>query len=1028
MAPEPSAASKEMDKPVRVLHVEDDPADRERVRRVLARVGGFEVVEATRAKDFERLLAEGEWDCVLTDIQLSGYTGLDVLDRVNAMQLGLPVVFLAGGGSEEVAVEAMKRGASDYVLKISTHYEKLPLVLRNAVSANRARELRAHTQKALEQSEAAYRQLFQANPHPMWVYDATTLAFIEVNDAALQKYGWTRDEFLGMTLRDIRPAEDVPKLLRFLEENPGVVSEGKLWRHLRKNGELLYAETSSHPIEWRGRRAKVVLANDVTERVQVEEEVRETLAELNTLHQASPVGIALVSNRSVLRGNQAMSEITGYSREDLMLLPTERLFASSEDAVRFFDVAEPQLATLGQVSLDQQIQRRDGSRRPVRITARSIDPEEPWKGEVWVVEDLEQTRRSEAALGRLAEDLAEAQRVGQLGSWSRSFVTGEVVYSAEQYRLLGLDPASPLPATVEEFVQLLHPEDREAMAQAYLRLRESGEPTEVEFRVPLPDGDGDVRWVHASMRAERDATGQVVRAFGINQDVTAARKIREQVMKSRDFYASLLENFPILTWHTDTEYHCKFVNREWTEFTGLPREAAFGAAWQESVHPEDRGQVQEVVGLAHGARRSFSQEYRMRHADGTYHWVRDVGAPVYDLEGQFAGFVGSVLDLEDRRRAEEGLRAREARLKQVLEIMPVMLDAFDEQRTIVLWNKECERVTGYSAAEIVGNPRAMELLYPDAAYRERMLDEWTARGDKYRDWEWTLTAKDGTPRSVMWSNISQEYPISGWATWGTGLDITARRTAEQRLEESEKRFRAMIDAAGDGILVTDLDGNVVDFNTTVCDSLGYGCEELMGMNVRQLEPSVAALSPEQFLEVRERAMQETVLWDGSYLRKDGTTFPVQVRLSGLRFGDREYVVGIAREVEQHQRFEKALRESEERFRTLIEESPDFIAIMDHGALLKFVSPSVRTILGYEPAAVLGRSTFEFVHPADLALAQTTFAELLPHVGDLRRLKLRILAADSGVREVDVVARNLFDVPAVGGLLVFARELAGRAAT
>jgi PAS domain S-box-containing protein len=1016
-----------MDKPIRVLHVEDDPADRERVRRVLSLVGGFEVTEATRAKEFERLLAEGEWDCVLTDIQLSGYTGLDVLDRVNAMQLGIPVVFLAGGGSEEVAVEAMKRGAADYILKVSTHYVKLPLVLRNAVSANRSREARARTQKALEQSEAAYRQLFQANPHPMWVYDVATLSFLEVNDAAVRTYGWTREEFLGLTLRDIRPAEDVPKLMRFLEENPGAVAEGSLWRHLRKNGDILYVETSSHPIDWSGRRAKVVLVNNVTERVQVEDEMRETLAELNTLHQAAPVGIALVSNRTVLRGNHALSTLTGYSREDLMLLPAEKLFASPEDAARFYDVAEPQLSSCAaQFSLEQQIQCRDGSRRPVRITGRCIDPEQPWKGEVWVVEDLEQARRADAALGRLAEDLAEAQRVGHLGSWSRNFLTGEVVYSAEQYRLLGLDPAAPPPVTAEDFVYLLHPEDREAMAQAYRRLRESGEPTDVEFRVPLPDGGA--RWVHASMRAERDASGRVVRAYGINQDVTVVRIAQEQVLKSRDFYMSLLENFPVLTWHTDADSRCRFVNRGWTEFTGLAREAAYGSAWQERIHPDDRARVAGVTGSAHAERKAFSHDYRLLHADGTYHWVRDVGGPVYDLAGEFSGFVGSVLDLEDRRRAEEALRASESRMKQVLEMMPVMLDAFDEQGNIIMWNRECERVSGYSAAEIVGNPRAMELLYPDAQYRERMLGEWKARGDQYRDWEWTLMAKDGTPRQVMWSNLSREQPIEGWATWGTGVDITSRRRAESLLEESEKRFRIIMDAAGDGIFIADTDGRILDFNTAACESLGYSCEELLRMHVRDIDPRAAKLSPEEFRQFHLDAIDQTVLWDGVHVRKDGTTFPVQVRISGVEFAGKRYTVGIARNVEQQLRFERALRESEERFRALIEESPDFIAIMDHGALLKFVSPSVSTLLGYDPRSVLGRSTFEFVHPADVALAQATFAELLPRVGDLRRLKLRILAADGSIREVDVVARNLFDVPAVGGVLVCARELAGRTAT
>jgi len=1020
-----TASSKEMETPIRVLHVEDDPTDRERVRAGLMRRGGFVVVEAVRLRDFERLLSEQEFDCVLTDLQLSGYTGLDVLDRVNAMHLALPVVFLTGAGSEEVAVEAMKRGAADYVLKTSTHYEKLPLVLANAVAARRAGEDRARTQKALAQSEAGYRQLFHANPHPMWIYDADTLAFLEVNDSAIFKYGWSRDEFLAMTIHDVRPPEDVPKLLRFLEGAPGATSEGNLWRHVKKDGEMMYVESISHALVWGGRRAKVVLLNDVTERVQVEEEMRETLAELNTLHQAAPVGIALVSSRTVLRANQAFSDISGYPREDLMLLAAEKLFPSEIDAARFFDVAGPQLASAGQITLDQQIRCLDGSQRSVRITVRSIDREALWKGEVWVVEDLERARLAEAALGRLAEDLAEAQHVGHLGSWSRNFVTGEVMYSAEQYRLLGLEPSSSTPRTVDDFVKLLHPDDREAMADAYRRLRDSGEPTDVEFRIPLPEG-GE-RWIHAAMHAERDASGRVVRAFGINQDITVQRRAQEEILRSRDFYLTMFEQFPFIVWRSTQAGECDFVNRRWEDFTGTGGNSALGGGWMELTHPDDRDRVMEAVVQSNRAQRPFDLEYRLRHADGTYHWIRDVSGPYFDVEGNFAGYIGTCVDVTDRVQAKKELQEASARLKQVLECMPVMLDAFDQDGNILLWNRECERVSGYSAAEIVGNPRAMELLYPDAAYRERMIEEWKTRGDEYRDWEWTLTAKDGTPRHVIWSNLSREHPIPGWATWGTAMDVTARRAAEQLLEQSEKRFRAMMDAAGDGIFVADPDGRILDFNTAACESLGYTCEELLGMNVRQVDPGAAALPPGGLRRIYEQAIQETALWEGTHLRKDGTTFPVQVRISGVRLGDQEYVVGIARDMTQQKRAEKAVQQSEERFRSLIEESPDFIAILDHGALLKFVSPSVRTLLGYEPAAVLGRSTFEFVHPADLALAQATFAELLPRVGDLRQLQLRILAADGGTREVDVVARNLFDVPAIGGLLLFARDLTGRAA-
>jgi PAS domain S-box-containing protein len=145
------------------------------------------------------------------------------------------------------------------------------------------------------------------------------------------------------------------------------------------------------------------------------------------------------------------------------------------------------------------------------------------------------------------------------------------------------------------------------------------------------------------------------------------------------------------------------------------------------------------------------------------------------------------------RQAENALRKSEERLRQVVENMPVMMDALDRDNNIIVWNRECERVTGYSAEEIVGNSRAMELLYPDEDYREQIIAQAERHNANFRDLEQEITCKDGSTRAISWSNISEQFPIPGWFTWAIGVDITERVRAERKLREHREHLEELID-------------------------------------------------------------------------------------------------------------------------------------------------------------------------------------------------------------------------------------------
>ncbi len=135
-------------------------------------------------------------------------------------------------------------------------------------------------EEALRESETRYRELFRANPHPMWAYDLETLAFLAVNDAAIAHYGYTRDEFMTMTIKDIRPVEDVPSLLANVAAVTTGLVEAGFWRHRLKNGDLIDVDIRSHVLDFDGRRAEVVMATDVTQQRRVDAEIRRLNVEL----------------------------------------------------------------------------------------------------------------------------------------------------------------------------------------------------------------------------------------------------------------------------------------------------------------------------------------------------------------------------------------------------------------------------------------------------------------------------------------------------------------------------------------------------------------------------------------------------------------------------------------------------------------------------------------------------------------------------------------------------------------------------
>ena len=314
----------------RILLVEDESHDAELNIREIKKILPHSKFKITDNKqDYQDLLASFLPDIIISDYNLPTFDGLSALKIAKELCPLTPFIVVTGSINEDTAVECMKAGATDYVLKDSL--KRLGSSVLNALDQSKIRRERIEAFETIKLNEAKYRLMFHNNPQPMWIYDSETLAFIEVNEAAIMHYGYTEDEFLSMTLKDIRPPGGVQKLFDAIKSIDCVFNNLGEIIHQKKNQELITVEIISHAIIFNERPARHVLITDITERRKAEEELRRERKLLRTLIDNLPVTIyvkdsecrKIIANRLDLDFIGAETEAEVLGKTDLELYNTE---------------------------------------------------------------------------------------------------------------------------------------------------------------------------------------------------------------------------------------------------------------------------------------------------------------------------------------------------------------------------------------------------------------------------------------------------------------------------------------------------------------------------------------------------------------------------------------------------------------------------------------------------------------------------------------------------------------------------------
>ncbi|HET6975644.1 MAG TPA: ATP-binding protein [Pyrinomonadaceae bacterium] len=274
----------DMTEALKALIVEDSEDDAHLLLRELRRgdyLVTFERVE--NAEQMSAALAQKEFDIVFADYSLPQFDAPRALELLKQSGTDIPFIIVSGTVAEDVAVQAMKAGAHDYLNK--SNLRRLQAAVQRELREAQQRRAYRKADEALRTSEAQYRILFDSNPQPMWVYEARTLRFLAVNEAAIRHYGYSRNEFHAMTIRGIRIPETVPSLLRETTLDTESFSKSGLWKHRKKDGSLIDVELTSHGIVFNGKPAQLVLALDVTEKLKARYALQEKADELASMTQ-----------------------------------------------------------------------------------------------------------------------------------------------------------------------------------------------------------------------------------------------------------------------------------------------------------------------------------------------------------------------------------------------------------------------------------------------------------------------------------------------------------------------------------------------------------------------------------------------------------------------------------------------------------------------------------------------------------------------------------------------------------------------
>ncbi len=544
--------------------------------------------------------------------------------------------------------------------------------------------------ESVRQAEQKFRAIFDNTSDGIFLFDLETQKFTMGNESCLQMLGYTLEEFVHLRIADLQLPADLPFVYAQIRE---FLAGGQPIRYdirfRRKDGSILFVDLSPSLLVLDGRRYILVALKDITERKRMEEELRRYAEHLEELvdtrtHEVQESerryrGLVEKINDWVWEINAdgvytyaspRARELLGYAPEEIVGKTPFDLMPAAE-AQRVRNAFEPTWLERKPLELlEHTLVRKDGRLITVETSGMPVFAEDgTFLGYTGVDRDVTERQQAEEALREKEYLLSESQRIGHIGTWSADPATGAGVWTPEMYRLFGVSPDTFVP-TADAFLDLLYPEDRDAMRE-WIRAALAGEhPGGLEIRVPLPDGS--VRVLIGRGEAIWADGHRPVRLVGTAQDVTERKQAEETLRQLGRRDEEALRVARMGHWEFDLTTGMFTFNDQYYTLHGTTARDAGGYQMtaeefaRRYVHPDDAHLVQETVQeavVADDPNYQFQTEARILRADGRTRWVTVWFRIEQDVQHKTTKLYGVNQDITERRQAQEALRELNERLE-----------------------------------------------------------------------------------------------------------------------------------------------------------------------------------------------------------------------------------------------------------------------------------------------------------------------------------------------------------------------------